>query len=170
MANSSDYSNIVINNSDIENSTKLNVYSVYLIIPTIWIPIYRKLLVMVSDAGNSILQDCSYGCKGDGSIVFNCWNIFQSACAAYSLEDFKKATFYINYVEKQIDKYNATHKLHVNDTTYNYTITPDGEVKVEGTTIKDNTTFYASEATYKKYQEWLENQGNDELYWGEEIH
>jgi len=71
-------------------------------VPDEWEDIYVRLLTVISQAGEAILNDCSYGCKGDGSVMFNCWNIFQAACAAYALNDTKLANLYINYVAKQL--------------------------------------------------------------------
>mgnify|MGYP000510468764 FL=1 len=34
--------------------------------------------------------------------MFNCWNIFQAACAAHALGNIKRANLYIDYVNKQI--------------------------------------------------------------------
>lgn len=125
----------------------------YLTIPASWIPTYRKLLIFVADYGKHILDDCSTACKGDGSIVFNCWNLFQSACAAYTTEDFEKATLFKNYVDKQIGLIDE----EINDTSFRYTITPDGAIKVNGTIVGNNVSFSANKATYEKYQEWLRN-------------
>lgn len=75
---------------------------IVLSIPKEWEDTYIKLLTVISQSGEAILNDCSYGCKGDGSIMFNCWNIFQAACAAYTLGNIKRANLYINYVNKQI--------------------------------------------------------------------
>jgi hypothetical protein len=75
---------------------------VILSIPKEWKEIYIKLLTVISQSGEAILNDCSYGCKGDGSVMFNAWNIFQSACAAYALGETKRANLYIDYVNKQI--------------------------------------------------------------------
>ena len=75
---------------------------IVLSIPKEWEDTYIKLLTVISQSGEAILNDCSYGCKGDGSIMFNCWNIFQAACAAYALGNIKRANLYINYVKKQM--------------------------------------------------------------------
>lgn len=75
---------------------------IVLSIPKEWEDTYIKLLTVISQSGEAILNDCSYGCKGDGSIMFNCWNIFQAACAAYGLGNTKQANLYIDYVNKQI--------------------------------------------------------------------
>lgn len=75
---------------------------IVLSIPKEWEDTYIKLLTVISQSGEAILNDCSYGCKGDGSIMFNCWNIFQAACAAHALGNTKRANLYIDYVNKQI--------------------------------------------------------------------
>ena len=75
---------------------------IVLSIPKEWEDTYIKLLTVISQSGEAILNDCSYGCKGDGSIMFNCWNIFQAACAAHALDNIKRANLYMNYVKKQI--------------------------------------------------------------------
>lgn len=79
-----------------------NEEMIVLSIPKEWEDTYIKLLTVISQSGEAILNDCSYGCKGDGSIMFNCWNIFQAACAAHALGDTKRANLYIDYVNKQI--------------------------------------------------------------------
>lgn len=80
----SPYNEIYVENDEYDAGTNIDVEVVYLTIPTKWIPVYRKLLSLVANGGKAILDDCNYGCKGNGSIVFNCWNIFQSACAAHT--------------------------------------------------------------------------------------
>lgn len=75
---------------------------IVLSIPKEWEDTYIKLLTVISQSGEAILNDCSYACKGDGSIMFNCWNIFQTACAAHALGNTKRANLYIDYVNKQI--------------------------------------------------------------------
>lgn len=132
----------------------------YLTIPVSWIPTYRKLLVFVADFGKHILDDCSFSCKGDGSIVFNCWNVFQSACAAYASEDFARATLFKEYVDKQIDLIDK----NINDTSFQYTITPDGAIKVNGTIMNNNVEFTANKSTYEKYKEWLEKHKQHRVY------
>lgn len=125
----------------------------YLTIPADWIPTYRKLLMFVADYGKHILDDCNIACKGTGSIVFNCWNLFQSACAAYTMEDFEKAVLFKDYVDKQI---NLVDK-EVNDTTFKYTVTPDGSIKVNGNIIDNKVSFTTNKSTYEKYKEWIDN-------------
>ena len=116
--------------------------------------------MFVADFGKHILDDCSFSCKGDGSIVFNCWNVFQSACAAYALEDFARATLFKEYVDKQIDLIDK----NINDTSFQYTITPDGAIKVNGTIMNNNVEFTANKSTYEKYKEWLEKHKPHRVY------
>lgn len=163
-SNATQYNEVYVEDSDYDEGTEIEVETVYLTIPSLWVGTYRKLLMLVADAGKSILDDCSYACKGDGSIVFNCWNIFQSACAAYTSGDFERATLFINYVDKQISAFNTSHKITHNDTAFQYTITPDGAIKVDGNIVNGVATFTSSKTTYEKYQEWLKNYNNGKVY------
>ena len=85
-----------IDTTSLNTEYNVDVEVVYLTIPTKWIPTYRKLLSLVANGGKAILDDCNYGCKGNGSVVFNCWNIFQSACAAYAEGKEDEAELFIN--------------------------------------------------------------------------
>ena len=135
--NNTEYNEVYTKDSNYDSGVAVNVEVVYLTIPTKWIPTYRKLLSLVANGGKAILDDCNYGCKGNGSIVFNCWNIFQSACAAYTEGKEDEAELFINYVSKQIDAYNKANSININDSSFKYTITPDGKAKADGV-IEDN--------------------------------
>ena len=121
-----------IDTTSLNTEYNVDVEVVYLTIPTKWIPTYRKLLSLVANGGKAIIDDCNYGCKGNGSVVFNCWNIFQSACAAHAEGKEDEAELFINYVSKQINAYNKSNGIKVNDTGFKYTITPDGKIKADG--------------------------------------
>lgn len=147
---------VVADGFDEEPGVTLDPEVVYMTIPSLWVPIYRKLLLFIADYGKSILDDCSFGCKGNGSVIFNCWNLFQSACAAYAIEDFERATLFINYVSKQIDSITKS-STKTDDGVFRYTITPDGAIRVDGTIVNDKVNFSATKSTYDNYQEWLKN-------------
>lgn len=75
---------------------------IYLVVPSKYNCVYEKLLVKLSDLGIDIVKDCGATCRGINRHVINCWNMFQSACAAYSLNEVKKADLLINYVNEQL--------------------------------------------------------------------
>ena len=153
-----------IDSTSLDTEYNVDVEVVYLTIPTKWIPTYRKLLSLIANGGKAILDDCNYGCKGNGSIVFNCWNIFQSACAAHTEGRNDEAELFINYVSKQINAYNKSNGIKVNDTSFKYTITPDGKVKADGV-IEDNTVSLSLDKENKEaYDNYQANKDNGKIY------
>lgn len=87
---------------DINKSKANNPDYVYMIIPADYACVYARLLVMLSDLGYEMLQDCAAGCKGSNKNIISCWNMFQAACAAYSLNKTKEADTLIKYIKAQI--------------------------------------------------------------------
>ena len=142
----------------------VDVEVVYLTIPTKWIPTYRKLLSLVANGGKTILDDCNYGCKGNGSVVFNCWNIFQSACAAHAEGKEDEAELFINYVSKQINAYNKSNGIKVNDTGFKYTITPDGKVKADGVIEDDVVSLSLDKENKEAYYNYQANKYNGKVF------
>lgn len=87
---------------DINKSKANNPDYVYMIIPADYACVYARLLVMLSDLGYEMLQDCAAGCKGSNKNIISCWNMFQAACAAHSLNKTKEADILIKYIKAQI--------------------------------------------------------------------
>lgn len=83
----------------------INPNLLYLCIPKDWNKTYYKLLYLLSEYGKNIIDDCNYTCSNHGNNVFTCWNLFQSAIAANKIGETKKATLFINYIDKQLDYY-----------------------------------------------------------------
>ena len=153
-----------IDTTSLNTEYNVDVEVVYLTIPTKWIPTYRKLLSLVANGGKAILDDCNYGCKGNGSIVFNCWNIFQSACAAHAEGKEDEAELFINYVSKQINAYNKSNGIKVNDTGFKYTITPDGKVKADGVIEDDVVSLSLDEENKEAYDNYQANKDNGKVF------
>ena len=72
-----------------------DVNYVYLTIPQDYICIYHKLLILMSNIGKEIINDCSATCKGNNKIIIDCWNTFQSAIACKALKKAKEAARFI---------------------------------------------------------------------------
>lgn len=88
-------------------------YFIYLVIPKEYYTIYVRLLEKLTDCGIDILKDCNTQCNDVNKQVFKCWNLFQSACAAYQLGDdcnIKLANLFIKYIKAQL---NITGELEI---------------------------------------------------------
>ena len=76
---------------------------IYLKIPAQYYSVYKTLLIKLSDLGEDLLKECSCDSNTKTKYIINCWNMFQTACAAYYLNETKKAELLINYITKQLN-------------------------------------------------------------------
>ena len=123
---------------------------VYLTIPGEYTDVYYKLLYLLAAIGKDIIADCNYICHNNGNNVFICWNLFQSAIAAYNLGNTKEANVLIEYVSGQLDIYANNENIKVPDNfkdnypNVTYTVNDDGtinvlvRVNIDGKIYEDN--------------------------------
>lgn len=152
-----------------DNETNLKEYEeitseyLYLTIPADYVCVYHKLLTYMADFGKDQIDDCTSSCKGNGKNIITCWNLFQSAVAAYNLDRKKEADFFINYITKQLDNLysNTGKKTHTN--LIPVKITDDGRLKAIvgcGNDIK----FYVDFETKRLYEEYLNSSNDNQKY------
>lgn len=107
----------------------------YLDVPSKYNCVYKKLLIKLSDLGVDMIKDCTSTCKGINRQVINCWNMFQSACAAYSLGYWKQADLLINYINSSLqfgcDEYTTDEKPVFMIFELNIPITITGSQKIK---------------------------------------
>lgn len=107
----------------------------YLDVPTKYNCVYKKLLIKLSDLGVDMIKDCTSTCKGINRQVINCWNMFQSACAAYTLGYWKQADLLINYINSSLqfgcDEYTTDEKPVFMIFELNIPITITGSQKIK---------------------------------------
>lgn len=106
---------------------------VYLTIPTLYICTYHKILHYMVDFGIDLVKDCGASCNAKNKKILDCWSMFQSACAAYTLtpagEEPKKANLLIKYINEQLELiYESTGEVVYNGDGV-YPITNDGHFK-----------------------------------------
>lgn len=158
------YNKGIVNQLESDGTEEIHPEVLYLTIPSKWTCTYHRLINYVADAGKDIIDDCNFACKGDGKKLFNCWGLFQSACAAYQQSDYTKAEFYYNYVKQQIeDYYKQLGKPSYNGTNY-YPITPDGRLKALCSCSENNFKFIVDTETGKLYQKHLDDKDNGEIF------
>lgn len=107
----------------------------YLDVPSKYNCVYKKLLIKLSDLGVDMIKDCTSTCKGINRQVINCWNMFQSACAAYTLGYWKQADLLINYINNSLqfgcDEYTTDEKPVFMRFELNIPITITGSQKIK---------------------------------------
>lgn len=87
----------------LNNKTKDLIPIIYIIIPENYYLIYYKLISLISKYHKEIKAKADVYLYKE---ILNCWNLFQAAVIAYSLEYYKEADFFINFIDKQISKLN----------------------------------------------------------------
>lgn len=107
----------------------------YLDVPSKYNCVYKKLLIKLSDLGVDMIKDCTSTCKGINRQVINCWNMFQSACTAYTLGYWKQADLLINYINSSLqfgcDEYTTDEKPVFMIFELNIPITITGSQKIK---------------------------------------
>lgn len=107
----------------------------YFDVPSKYNCVYKKLLIKLSDLGVDMIKDCTSTCKGINRQVINCWNMFQSACAAYTLGYWKQADLLINYINSSLqfgcDEYTTDEKPVFMIFELNIPITITGSQKIK---------------------------------------
>ena len=158
------YNKSIVNQLESDGTEEIHPEVLYLTIPSEWTCTYHQLINYIADTGKDIIDDCNFACKGDGKKLFNCWGLFQSACAAYQQSDYTKANFYYNYIKQQL-KYYYKHldKSIYNGTNY-YPITPDGKLKALCSCSGNNFKCMVDIETGKLYQKYLDNKDNGEVF------
>ena len=119
----------------------VNPTYVYMIIPAEYVCVYHKLLVMLTQFGIDMLDDCSATCKGNNKNVVTCWNMFQAACAAYQLGETSKANVLINYIKGQLNIIYQGSEYEQYDGTFVVPIDEEGKLKAV-VSCEDQPKFY----------------------------
>lgn len=130
----------------------------YLDVPSKYNCVYKKLLIKLSDLGVDMIKDCTSTCKGINRQVINCWNMFQSACAAYTLGYWKQADLLINYINSSLqfgcDEYTTDEKpvFMIFELNIPITITGSQEIKYNEANFVIANREYVVEDTLTIYQ------------------
>lgn len=130
----------------------------YLDVPSKYNCVYKKLLIKLSDLGVDMIKDCTSTCKGINRQVINCWNMFQSACVAYTLGYWKQADLLINYINSSLqfgcDEYTTDEKpvFMIFELNIPITITGSQKIKYNEANFVIANREYAVEDTLTIYQ------------------
>ena len=90
----------VIELSTIEYKDPAYVYSK---VPTKYYGIYLTLLKLLSDNGETLLNDCASACKSSSHKLTSLWNMFNAACGAYLNDNKKLADVLIKTITSQLN-------------------------------------------------------------------
>lgn len=99
---------------------------IYITIPAEYICVYHRILAMMADYGEDMLQDCKAACTDRNSNVIDCFNMFNAAVAARKLGKDKLAETLIKYIKAKI---NQIYKGVDNSTGFVFPVDEHGRLK-----------------------------------------
>lgn len=82
---------------------EINPEYIYMTIPAEYVCTYHKILILLSEYGVDMLNDCQAGCSNQNKSIINCFNMFNAAVAARKLGQDKVAETIIKYVNAQLN-------------------------------------------------------------------
>lgn len=77
--------------------------NIYFVVPQEYYCVYINIIKRMSNLGTLMLQECKATCTNDSKNLLNCWTMFQTALAAHTLGEIKKADIIINYIIYQLN-------------------------------------------------------------------
>lgn len=83
---------------------KLPAEYIYVSIPKEYLKIYTHLLILMSEYGEEMLDDCNASCTNKNLEVIKCFNMFNAAIAAKELGKTKLAETLIKYIEATLNQ------------------------------------------------------------------
>ena len=135
------------NFSLINNLNKDLISSIYILIPENYITTYQKLITLIINNNKAIKE------KPDNVVnkhIIDCWNLFQSAVAAYNLGFEKDADFFISFINCNIDNIINKYGEIYNETFY---FEHPDMIGIRGTEITiDDINFYVNNEDGNIYQ------------------
>ena len=99
---------------------------VYVTIPAEYICVYHRILAMLADYGEDMLNDCKASCTDRNSNVIECFNMFNAAVAARKLGKDKLAETLIKYIKAKI---NQMYRGVDNSTSFVFPVDENGQLK-----------------------------------------
>ena len=99
---------------------------IYVTIPAEYICVYHRILAMLADYGEDMLNDCKASCTDRNSNVIECFNMFNAAVAAKKLGKDKLAETLIKYIKAKI---NQMYRGVDNSTSFVFPVDENGQLK-----------------------------------------
>ena len=138
------------------NIKEILLSDIYLLIPENYITIYQKLITLIINNNKAIKE------KPDNVVnkqIIDCWNLFQSAVAAYNLGFIKQADFFINFIDCHINNIINKYGEIYNETFY---FEHPDMIGIRGTEITINDIdFYVNNEDGNIYQTINKDETNN---------
>lgn len=142
----------------IQDSIEINPEYIYMTIPADYVCTYHKILILLSEYGVDMLNDCQAGCSNQNKSIINCFNMFNAAVAARKLGQDKTAETIMKYVNGQL---NIIHNYNDIDTKIVFPVDENGYLKAI-VSCGENPTFIIDPETGLLWEKSIAN--DNEVY------
>ena len=137
---------------------------VYVTIPAEYICVYHRILAMLADYGEDMLNDCKASCTDRNSNVIDCFNMFNAAVAARKLGKDKLAETLIKYIKAKI---NQMYRGVDNSTSFVFPIDENGQLKAF-VSCNERPMFYINPEDGELYEHKFGNGFEEHFGLGDE--
>lgn len=141
-----------------QDSIEINPEYIYMTIPADYVCTYHKILILLSEYGVDMLNDCQAGCSNQNKSIINCFNMFNAAVAARKLGQDKTAETIMKYVNGQL---NIIHNYNDIDTKIVFPVDENGYLKAI-VSCGENPTFTIDPETGLLWEKSITN--DNEVY------
>ena len=137
---------------------------VYVTIPAEYICVYHRILAMLADYGEDMLNDCKASCTDRNSNVIECFNMFNAAVAARKLGKDKLAETLIKYIKAKI---NQMYRGVDNSTSFVFPVDENGQLKAF-VSCNERPMFYINPEDGELYEHKFGNGFEEHFGLGDE--
>ena len=141
-----------------QDSIEINPEYIYMTIPVDYVCTYHKILILLSEYGVDMLNDCQAGCSNQNKSIINCFNMFNAAVAARKLGQDKTAETIMKYVNGQL---NIIHNYNDINTKIVFPVDENGYLKAI-VSCGENPTFTIDPETGLLWEKSIAN--DNEVY------
>ena len=141
-----------------QDSIEINPEYIYMTIPADYVCTYHKILILLSEYGVDMLNDCQAGCSNQNKSIINCFNMFNAAVAARKLGQDKTAETIMKYVNGQLNIINNYNDI---DTKIVFPVDENGYLKAI-VSCGENPTFTIDPETGLLWEKSIAN--DNEVY------
>ena len=137
---------------------------IYVTIPAEYICVYHRILAMLADYGEDMLNDCKASCTDRNSNVIECFNMFNAAVAARKLGKDKLAETLIKYIKAKI---NQMYRGVDNSTSFVFPVDENGQLKAF-VSCNERPMFYINPEDGELYEHKFGNGFEEHFGLGDE--
>ena len=141
-----------------QDSIEINPEYIYMTIPADYVCTYHKILILLSEYGVDMLNDCQAGCSNQNKSIINCFNMFNAAVAARKLGQTKTAETIMKYINGQL---NIIHNNDDINTKIVFPVDENGYLKAI-VSCGENPTFTIDPETGLLWEKSIAN--DNEIY------